>query len=192
MGIPKTRYDRFNYADYSSWDDAKRWEIINGIAYDMTPAPNTEHQRISMRLSIAIGKFLEGKLCSVFSAPFDVRLAEKSKTDEETINIVQPDILVICDQSKIDERGIKGAPDWIIEITSPSTLKHDFGTKLLLYQEFGVREYWIADPSTKKINVYRLNNFGKYTPGLIFQEDENIGVSIFPDFTMNLREIFGF
>lgn len=192
MGIPKTNYEIFSYADYITWNDEKRWEIIQGTAFDMTPAPGTEHQRISMRLSVAISLFLQNKPCSVFSAPIDVRLGENLTKDEEITNIVQPDILVICDSSKIDERGIKGAPDWIIEITSPSTLKHDFGTKLLLYQEFGVREYWIVDPATKKVNVYILNNFGKYTPGLIYQEDENIDVTIFPDFKINLWEIFGF
>jgi Uma2 family endonuclease len=191
MGFPKTNYESFSYADYLTWTDEKRWEIVQGTAHNMTPAPGTEHQRISMRLSVAISLFLQNKQCSVFTAPFDVRLGENLNKDEEITNVVQPDIVVICDSSKIDERGVKGSPDWIIEITSPSTLKHDFGTKLLLYQEFGVREYWIIDPTTKKVNVYILNNFGKYTPGLIYQEDENIDVTIFPDFKINLREMFG-
>lgn len=190
MGIPKTTYENFSYSDYITWNDGKRWEIVNGTAFDMTPAPGTEHQRISMRLSVALALLLQNKPCSVFSAPFDVRLGENLSEDDEINNVVQPDIIVICDPSKIDERGIKGAPDWIIEITSPSTIKHDFGTKLLLYQEYGVKEYWITDPSTKKINVYRLNNSGKYTPGNIYEGDETIGVTIFPDFKITPNEIF--
>jgi Uma2 family endonuclease len=190
MGIPNTKYNCFTYADYVTWNEGNRWEIVNGTAVDMTPAPNTEHQRISMRLSVVLSLFLQNKPCSVFTAPIDVRLGENLNRDEDIINVVQPDILIICDPSKIDERGIKGAPDWIIEITSPSTIKNDFGTKLLLYQEFGVREYWIIDPSTKKINVYRLNNFGKYTSGLFFQDDESIDVTIFPEFKITPLDIF--
>jgi len=190
MGVPKLKYEHFTYSDYLTWNDEKRWEIIQGAAFEMTPAPNTEHQRISMFLSIHIGNYLKGKSCSVFSAPIDVRLAENTFTDEETINVVQPDLLVICETSKIDDRGIKGAPDWIIEITSPSTLKHDFGTKLLLYQKYGVREYWIVDPSTKNIHTFGLDNYGKYNPGNSYKGEDIISPGIFPDVKIIPNEIF--
>jgi len=190
MGIPKLKYEQFAYSDYLTWIDEKRWEIIQGAAFDMTPAPNTEHQRISMYLSIQIGNYLKGKSCSVFSAPIDVRLAENTSTDEETINVVQPDLLVLCESSKIDDRGIKGAPDWIIEITSPSTLKHDFGTKLLLYQNYGVREYWIIDPFTKNIHTFTLDNNGKYNPGNIYKGEDVIIPGNFPDLKIIPNEIF--
>jgi len=190
MGIPKAKYGSYSYADYREWDNGKRWEIIEGFAFDMSPAPGTEHQRISMFFSVAIGNYLKGKKCSVFSAPFDVRLSENSSDDTQIQNVVQPDITVICDRDKIDEKGVIGAPDWIIEIISPSTLKHDFGTKLLLYQKYGVGEYWIVDPDTRSIHVYIKDKSGKYNPGRVYQIGDEIAVWIFKDLKFSIQEVF--
>lgn len=188
MRISKPNSVQFTYADYLSWNDKKRWEIIDGMAYEMSPSPNTEHQRISMLLSVVIGNFLNDKISFVFAAPLDVRLAEKNQ--EEINNVVQPDLVVLCERAKIDEQGIVGAPDWIIEITSPSTIKHDFGTKLLLYQKFRIREYWIIDPEVKAIHVFKIDISGKYNPGQIYKGDDIIAVSVFQDFTITPKEIF--
>jgi Uma2 family endonuclease len=105
-------------------------------------------------------------------------------------NVVQPDISVFCDRSKIDERGAKGAPNLIVEILSPSTMKIDFGIKLLLYQQYGVKEYWIADPDAKTVNVYKLDLIGKYFLDKIYQAADTLKVGIFPDLEISLTEIF--
>ncbi len=190
MAMPKLKTDYFTYAQYLNWNDGKRWEIIDGMAYDMSPAPLVRHQEISMAFSLIIGNYLTGKQCKVFAAPFDVRFAEKDELNDETINVVQPDITVICDPSKLDERGAKGAPDWIIEIASPSTTKHDFVTKLLLYQKFGVREYWIVDSQTKTVHIFRKDLAGLYYEERIVAGDEQIAVGIFPDLIIELHKIF--
>ena len=117
---------QYTYADYLTWLDDKRRELINGFIRMMTPAPRRIHQKLSMRLSLKIGFFLEKKQCEVYHAPFDVRFVEKSRTnDKDIINVVQPDISIICDLSKLDDKGCLGAPDMIIEILSPSSKKTD-------------------------------------------------------------------
>jgi Uma2 family endonuclease len=190
MGVPKAKHQTYSYADYLGWDDGRRWEVINGLAYDMSPAPNTEHQRISMFFSVTIGNYLQNKKCSVFSAPFDVRLSENASDEAHINNVVQPDISVICDPGKMDEKGAIGAPDWVIEIVSPSTVKHDFGTKLLLYQKFGVKEYWIVDPETKSIHVYQIDGSGKYNPGKVYNSGDMLEVGIFEDLKITVHEVF--
>ena len=190
MAIPKARNDYFTYAQYLNWEDGKQWEIIDGVAYDMSPAPNRSHQQISMSLSVIIGNYLRGKQCQIFAAPFDVRFSDRDEATDKITNVVQPDISVICDPNKLDERGAKGAPDWIIEITSPSTIKHDFGTKLLLYQKFGVKEYWIVDPASKTVHVYRRDLVGLYFEERTVANQDKIISGIFPDLEIILKEIF--
>src|SRR3990172_4041775 len=121
------KQDKFTYADYLTWDDSERWEIINGVAYNMSPAPNTNHQSISLEVSAQIRNFLmeSDKPCMAFHAPFDVRFPEGVLDNNKIIDVVQPDIVVICDTSKIDENGCQGAPDFIIEILSPGTVNKD-------------------------------------------------------------------
>jgi Uma2 family endonuclease len=140
----------YTYADYLEWDTDERYELIDGIPYLMSPAPTPVHQEIHAELMRIIGNFLHKKPCKVFSAPFDVRL--DADGDDDTV--VQPDVLVICDKNKIDSRGCVGAPDMVIEITSPSTGNRDHGIKLERYLDAGVKEYWIADPESKTVQVY--------------------------------------
>ena len=120
-----------------------RWELIDGAAYAMSPAPKTNHQRLSFFIALEIGKYLEGRSCEAFSAPFDVRLADDT--------VVQPDLSVICDKSKIDEKGCSGAPDLVVEILSDSTAYKDETEKRLLYERVGVREYWIINPGLPEV-----------------------------------------
>ncbi|HBF34135.1 TPA: hypothetical protein DDW35_06190 [Candidatus Sumerlaeota bacterium] len=145
---------KYTYADYLTWPEDERWELIDGEPYCMSPGPMTQHQRISMSLGAQIWNFLEGKSCQVFSAPFDVRFAEPDAQNENVQTVVQPDITVVCDSKKLDERGCKGAPDFIIEIISPSSVQRDLIKKRELYQRYGVREYWVVHPGDRILSVY--------------------------------------
>ena len=144
---------KFTYSDYVTWDDDKRYELINGVVYELS-SPSAAHQEVSMRLVIKIDTFIDKKNCKAFHAPLDVRLNYDTFDD----TVVQPDILVVCDKSKIDKSGILGAPDLVIEILSLSTASKDCLTKRLLYLKAGVKEYWIVDPFKKTINVMILEN----------------------------------
>lgn len=149
---------RYTFADVLSWDEEERIEIINGEAF-MMAAPSSRHQEISGELFRQLANFLVGKQCKVYSAPFGVRLFERDGDRLEAVDtVVEPDISVVCDRSKIDELGCKGAPDLIIEILSPSTRRHDRLVKLNLYQRAGVREYWMVDPDNQSVQVFTLDS----------------------------------
>jgi Uma2 family endonuclease len=160
MGLPERKTDqKFTYRDYKSWPEHERWELIDGIAYDMSPAPSSRHQWISSELARKIGNHLENKSCKTFSAPFDVMLPISPIQDDNMIDtIVQPDISVICDSTKIIEKGCLGVPDLIVEILSPSTSKKDLNEKFGLYEKHGVKEYWVVDPGNKYIRIFHLLN----------------------------------
>lgn len=157
MQLP-AKQEQFTFADILTWDEGEHIEIIHGELF-MMALPSRIHQEISGELFRQLANFLEGKPCKVYHAPFGVRPFEQSKdTPEEVDTIVEPDISVVCDQSKLDEHGCKGAPDLIIEILSPSTRRHDRLVKLNLYQRAGVREYWIADPDNQSVQVFTQDN----------------------------------
>ena len=143
QGTSPKKNEKYTYKDYLSWPDDERWELINGIAYSMSPAPKIRHQRLSMLLGSVIFDFLKDKTCEAFSAPVDVKL------DDSTV--VQPDLLVVCDKDKLDEKGCNGAPDLVVEILSDSTAYKDLTEKRLLYERAGVREYWIINPDLPEI-----------------------------------------
>ncbi len=157
--------ERFTYRHYRTWPDSERWELIQGRAWAMSPAPITRHQEISARFFYRVYDFLKGKACKAFSAPFDVLLPKGDESDDEVDTVVQPDISVFCDRSKITKRGARGAPDLLVEILSPSTSKKDMNDKYSLYESRGVREYWIVDPSALSIWVYRLAAPGRFDEG---------------------------
>ena len=180
---------KYTYADYLTWLDDKRRELINGFIRMMTPAPKRIHQEISFNLTNILGNYLKNKKCKVYYSPFDVRLVETDKGDKKIENVVQPDIAVICDLSKLDDRGCLGAPDFIIEITSPSTGKRDAKEKYALYEKYGVREYWIVFPEEKLVYQYVLKN-RKYEQNGIFADDEKISPHIFPDLEIDLSYVF--
>lgn len=149
---------KFTFADVLALEEDKRVEIINGEIFMMT-TPSSRHQEISMELSRQLANFLEGKKCRVYPAPFGVRLFEQAGDAPEHVDtVVEPDISVVCDRDKIDKHGCKGAPDLIMEILSPSSLRHDRLVKLNLYQRAGVREYWIVDPENRSVQVFMLDN----------------------------------
>ncbi len=171
----------FTYSDYLRWPEDERWEIINGKAYAMTPAPSIRHQKISMYISSLFAQHLKGKGCQPFHAPIDVVFDEA--------NIVQPDLLVICDKSKITEANIQGAPDLVIEILSPSTALKDKREKKALYERFGVREYLIVYPAEELVERFLLGD-GRYSAPEVFGWDEVLPLAVFPELHLNLWEVF--
>ena len=169
----------FTYADYTTWSDDKRYEVIEGETYTMAPGASDLHQETSGELFTEFSVYLRGKKCKVYHPPFDVILPEEEETFETATNIVQPDIFVVCDKEKTTPKGCCGAPDLIVEILSPSSTKRDTKVKRLLYQRFGVKEYWIVDPYNKRVDVYKLKEDGKYNFPEIYAEDDKIKVGIF-------------
>ena len=173
----------YTYAEYFTWDDGERWELINGEALIMS-APSWYHQGISGGLHYQLTNFLKGKEGRVFAAPFDVRL--NADTTDNTV--LQPDIIVFCDRTKLDGTGCKGAPDMTVEILSPATARHDRFVKLRLYQDAGVHEYWIVDPDSKTATVYTLEN-GKYVTGA-YGETDNVPVTVLAGCQISLPDVF--
>jgi Uma2 family endonuclease len=171
---------KFTYADYKSWPDEERWEIIDGEAYNMTPAPGLRHQAISMNLSRIFANYFFGKPYRLFSAPTDVIL--------DDFNIVQPDLLVVCDSNKLTEANIQGAPDLVVEILSPSTKLKDKREKKALYERFGVREYLIVYPEDEMVEQYRLVD-ARYVSD-VFNWDQKLPLFAFPDLELPLWDVF--
>ena len=181
----------FTYADYLKWNFKERIELIRGQIFKMSPAPNLLHQQISIKLSARFYNFTEQKGCRVFSAPFDVRLPSKNKkTDVEITTVVQPDICVVCDPLKLDERGCCGAPDLIIEILSPGNSKKEIRIKFELYQEAGVKEYWIINPVEENLITYSLQNDGIFGGGKMYAGDDIVKSNAIPDFQIEANDIF--
>ncbi len=167
MSRPMLRDRRYTYADYLTWTDDERRELIQGQPYAMSPAPGPQHQTVCWELAVQIGQFLRGRPCRAFSAPFDVRLAQDDAADDSVDTVVQPDLCVVCDLSRLDDRGCRGAPDWVIEVLPPRTAARDQIQKLALYERHGVREYWLVHPTDRVVTVYRLGDDGRYgRPGI--------------------------
>jgi Uma2 family endonuclease len=174
----------YTYADYLEWDENERYEIIDGEAY-MMATPSRIHQEISMALSTAIHNFLKDKPCKVYAAPFSVRLFPAADKSDDTV--VEPDIAVVCDPAKLDDRGCNGPPDLIIEILSPSTTRYDRIVKFNKYREAGVREYWIVDPEEQVVFAQVLKN-GEYMAAIY---EETVPSAALPGCEVDLKTIFG-
>lgn len=188
--LAEKKDERYTYGDYLKWDDGNRWELIDGVAYNMTPAPSRRHQKISGELYRQISNYLSEKPCEVYAAPFDVRLPELDEADEAVRTVVQPDIAVICDLAKLDDAGCKGSPDLIAEILSPATARRDLKEKYLCYEKAGVREYWIVDPAAKTVTVFRRSLDGRFGRPDIYGEEERMKVGIFDDLEIDLSAVF--
>ena len=186
---------KYTYADYLTWQFDEMVELIRGKVFRMSPAPNRYHQEISSQLHIIIGSYLRKKPCKVYHAPFDVRLPlpAKQQTPNKIDTVVQPDICVVCDLTKLDVQGCIGAPDWIIEILSPATSKKDLTEKFDIYQHAGVQEYWVVYPFEKTVSVFQLDPTGTYQLARItpFVEGEMVPVGVFEGFEVDLGEVFG-
>lgn len=182
MGTPRKKENiRFTWTDYRAWPDDERWEIIDGVAYAMSPAPSTQHQRVALRLASRVERQLEGKLCRPFIAPTDVRLSD--------VDVVQPDILVVCDSAKVTPTHIEGAPDVVIEVLSPRTSAKDLRQKKALYERTGVREYVVVDP-LEQYAIGFLNGADGFDKGTVFAADEMLVFATLEGVEIPLWEVF--
>ena len=167
--LPRRDTLHHTYGEYLTWPETERTELIGGLAYiKEPPAPTRSHQEVVGELHLQIGLALRGKPYRAYVAPFDVRLPQSEEGDEQIETVVQPDVLVVCDLAKLDEQGMRGAPDWLAEVLSPSTARHDRFLKLPVYERAGVREVWLVDPDDRILTVYRLEA-GRYGPPTILE-----------------------
>ena len=181
---------KYTYTDYLTWPEGERWEIIDGVPY-MQAAPTWQHQAISGDIFSQFYSYLKDKPCRVFSAPFDVCISEDKESDEEISNIIsQPDIVVVCDESKLRKTGYFGIPSLIIEISSPSTAKKDKILKFNKFEKAGVTEYWIVEPENKLINVFLLQENNRYGRPDIYSDEDKITVTTFPELIIDLKSVF--
>ena len=196
MGEPEIKQVRkYTYKDYLTWPEDERWEIIEGVAYpmifDISPSPSLNHQRISGALFNKFYNYLENKSCEVFSAPVDVVfLNENDENVEYVETVVQPDIVVICDKSKMNKQSCKGSPDLIIEISSPSTAQRDLKEKYSLYERSGVKEYWMVHPIDRTVMIFKLGENNEYGKVERYSAEDSIKVGIFDDLMIDLKAVF--
>ena len=185
--IPKI----YTYADYLQLPQDARVELIDGIIYDISPAPSRVHQKIVSELTITIGSYLRQnkKPCEIYTAPFDVVLIEEGHDEKQATNVVQPDISIICDKKKLTERGCVGAPEMVIEVVSENNPAHDYIRKLNLYTQFGVKEYWIVNPYEQNIFVYVYRPETGYSYPKVYTFNDKIKVSLFEDLMIDFSQI---
>lgn len=186
MALPK-EYERYSWEEYRSWPEEERWELIEGVAWDMSPAPSRTHQQILVDLVSQFHIFLRDSECEVFAAPFDVKLTEE--VEDAAPTVVQPDMVLCCDGDKLTEWGMQGAPDLVVEIVSPASGRKDRKQKFSLYERHGVGEYWIVDPEEKVVEIYRhdgarFQRLGAYGP------EDRPGVRVLPGFELDLADTF--
>jgi len=184
----------YSYADYLTWRFDEAVELLRGKISLMSPAPNLTHQSISMRLSGILYQYFRRHRCQLFAAPFDVRLYDRKKSlmaSQDIYTVVQPDLCVVCDGDKLDSKGCLGAPDWIIEILSKSTAQKDTQTKFQLYQEAGVKEYWLVYPYEATVSQFVLDSaVEKYQlQGMYTKQDQAVPF-LFPSLVIDLQEVF--
>ena len=184
MALAIKQDQKYTFADYDAWPEDERWEIIEGIPHAMT-APSRLHQDIVAEVLIQIGLYLRDKPCKIYPAPFNVRLPVENEADELIETTVEPDLSIICDSDKLDDKGCRGAPDWIIEVLSPSTTLRDMNTKRDLYQQHGVKEYWIVHPLERWVMIYTLDEAGNYAKPLVVGMDEATPVNLFADLVVD-------
>ncbi|MEW5783299.1 MAG: Uma2 family endonuclease [Pseudomonadota bacterium] len=191
MALPKVKPGgEFTYADYLTWPEDERWELIDGVAYAMSPAPTNSHQLIVGNLFARLHAHFKGKPCRPFVAPFDVRLPKAGLADQEVDTVLQPDITVVCAAEKLkDNRGCLGTPDWVIEVVSPSTALRDQKLKRAVYERHRVPEYWLVHPTDRCVTIYRLGPQG-YGQPLIHGLGECCAPEAFPDLVIEVADIF--
>ncbi|MBL7843296.1 MAG: Uma2 family endonuclease [Cyclobacteriaceae bacterium] len=176
----------YTYADYLTWQFRERVELIMGKIFKMSPAPSSQHQHIVSVLTAAFFQFLKGTPCTVFPAPFDVVLPIGSNED----TVVQPDLTVVCDRSKITTQGCIGSPDLVVEVVSKSSVRHDLHEKFQVYEQAGVREYWIIHPTDKSLIIFVLNQAGKYEPSKPLTRGDIAFSATLQGFQIDLNELF--
>ena len=179
----------YTYADYLTWQFSEMVELIRGKVVKMSPAPSSYHQTVSSNLHGLFWNKLRKSPCRLFAAPSDVRLIRKGKDNEQITTVVQPDLFVVCDSGKIDEKGCLGSPDLVIEILSPNSVQQDLNVKFSLYEEAGIGEYWVVFPGERVVEIFLLEE-GKYRLSGHFTENQDIPVNTIPGFSIPGKEVF--
>lgn len=180
----------YTYADYLQWQFEERLELFRGKIFKLS-APNTKHQVLAANILVLMRNFLSKQKCQVYIAPFDVRLPVKNrKKDNEVTTVVQPDICIVCDETKIDTRGCCGAPELVVEILSPGNSYKEIKLKFELYEEAGVKEYWIVYPEEESLAVFLLNENGKYDGAALYAGKDEVKSKAVPGLIINTKEIF--
>lgn len=180
---------KYTYKEYLEWPDEKKCEIIDGALY-MHAAPSWQHQAICFELGRQFGNYLCNKSCRAFTAPFDLIIPEKGIEEKDSKNVVQPDLLVICNKSGLKGTGYYGIPELIIEICSPSTMRNDKVLKFNKYEKAGIKEYWIVEPEGKFISVFTLQDNNRYGRPEIYTEEDKVKVTVFEDLIIDLSTVF--
>lgn len=182
---------RFTYGDYRQWHGDDRWELIDGVAFDMSPAPSRVHQDVVGGVFRQLADALDDGPCRVYVAPFDVRLPEGDEADDEIMTVVQPDVSVICDPEKLDRAGCRGGPDFILEVGSPRTSARDRHQKRDLYERHGVREYWIVDPDSRSLVIHRLDpSSGQFAAAADGGARGKTDIGVLPGVTIHWGRVF--
>ena len=185
LATPQGNPRLLTYADYLTWPEGLCGDLINGIRYVREPpAPTRFHQEVVGELHYQVRAALEGKSSRVYVAPFDVRLPKSDEADEQIGTVVQPDIVIVCDPRKLDERGMRGAPDWIAEVLSPATARHDQIVKLPTYERAGVPEVWLIHPTDRTLTIYRLDG-GHYARATILELKGETTIGAVPDISID-------
>ena len=179
----------YTYADYYKWRFEERVELIKGKIFKMSPAPNRFHQELTRDILLALSNFLHGKRCQVYMAPFDVRLPKKSNDDKDIITVLQPDVCVVCDPSKLDYRGCIGAPDIIVEILSPGNNSKEMKNKYEVYEYACVKEYWVVSPQNQTFLIHTLQD-GKFQLSPVKVPGDVVTSALLPGFSLDLTELF--
>jgi len=181
MGVAKSAAISFTYGDYLQWADDERWELLGGVPFNMSPAPGRRHQEVVGELYRQLADALLGQSCRVYVAPFDLRLpASAAEADATIVDVVQPDLLVVCDAAKLDERGCRGAPDLIIEVISPRSAARDLVTKRDLYARHGVPEYWVVHPTDGILTLHRRPAEGRYMETSVEEATGHRAIGVLP------------
>lgn len=191
MGVTQKSGQRDTYIEYLTWPEDERWELIDGVACAMTAAPGRLHQALSVELTRQIANFLRDGSRTLYTAPFDVRLPTADEADEQVATVVQPDLAVICDPRQLDDEGCRGAPDWVVEILSPSTASRDQIDKVRLYARHGVKEYWTVHPTDRLVMIWRLDESGhQYQAPEILEGKGTVAVATVPGLEVDLDLVF--
>lgn len=168
------------YADYLTWSAPFGNEVIDGVAYVREPpAPSRLHQEVVGDLHRQIANSLQGKRARVYVAPFDVRLPKHGDADDQIDTVIQPDLIIVCELHKLDDRGMRGAPDWVAEVLSPSTAAHDQTIKLRAFERAGVPEVWLIDPTARNVTIYRIAA-GQYRPPVVLELRGQTAITVVP------------
>lgn len=188
MGLALKDGEHHTYGDYLHWPEDVRYELIDGGAYLMAPAPTLDHQDVAGEIYRQLSNALLGKPCRAFIAPVDVRLPKAREADDEIDTVVQPDVLVVCDPTKLDRRGVRGAPDLVVEVLLPSTSSHDQLLKRRVYERAGVREYWLVHPADRIVSIYRLVD-GEYGKPDINELKGQTPIGVLPDIAIEWDDL---